>query len=121
MPTPASYDDVPEQIRRFRFLPRCGIGIMLLLSLLSWVQLIDRPGTIEALSAAADTTLLLFLIGLHILLGRVRLATAALAIGAAILVYSILNILFFPTALLRVSSQPLLAVAITVAYVDSRR
>jgi rsbT co-antagonist protein RsbR len=121
MPAPEQLDDTSLQQQRFRFLMRCGIAIMLLFSANSLVDLAARAGLVEALSAAADITFTIFLIGLHILLGRVRLATAALLIGAAILVYSILNILFFPNALLRVISQPLMAVGVAVAYVDSRR
>jgi rsbT co-antagonist protein RsbR len=121
MPTPEQHDDTALQQRRFRFLMRCGIAILLLFSVNSLVDLASRTGLVEILSATADIAFLLFLLGLYILLNRVQLATAALSIGAAILVYSIANILLFPNALMRVISQPLLAVGIAVAYVDSRR
>jgi rsbT co-antagonist protein RsbR len=121
MPAPEQLGDTAFQQQRFRFLLRCGIAIMLLFSALSFVELATRPGIIEVLSAATDATFTLFLIGLHVLMGRVRLATAALLTGTVILIYSVLNILLFPSALLRVVSQPLMAVGIAVAYVESRR
>jgi rsbT co-antagonist protein RsbR len=121
MPAPERLDDIDLQQRRYRFLLRCGIAIMLLFSANSLVDLITRADLIVMLSALADTALTLFLIGLYVFLSRVRLATGALMIGAAILIYCITNILLYPNALLRVASLPLLAVAIAVAYVDSRR
>ena len=121
MPAPDQLDDFALQQRRLRFLIRCGIAVMLLFSANSLIDLAGRAGRVEVLSAAADITFTLFLIGLHLLLGRVQLGTAALLIGAAILVYSTANILLYPNALMRVASQPLLAVVIAVAYVDSRR
>jgi rsbT co-antagonist protein RsbR len=121
MPTPEQLHDVAIQQQRFRFLIRCGIAIMLLFSANSLVDLASRADLVEILSATADISFTLFLIGLYVLLSRVLLANAALLIGAAILVYSAANILLFPNALLRIASLPLLAVAIAVAYVDSRR
>jgi rsbT co-antagonist protein RsbR len=121
MPTPEQIDDAALQQQRLRFLMRCGIAIMVIFSANSLVDLASRAGSVEILSATADISFTLFLIGLYVLLRRVQLATAALSIGAAILVYSIANILLFPNALLRVASQPLLAVVVVVAYVDSRR
>src|SRR5262245_30197301 len=121
MPVPDQLDDTALQQQRFRFLMRCGIAIMLLFSANSLIDLVARPGLVEALSAAADITFTLFLIGLYLGLSRLRLGTAALLIGSAILIYSIVNILLYPNALLRVAGQPLLAVAVAVAYVDSRR
>jgi rsbT co-antagonist protein RsbR len=85
------------------------------------VDLVSLAGIVEILSAVADILFTLFLIGLYVLLSRVLLANVALLLGAAILVYSAANILLFPNALLRISSLPLLAVAVAVAYVDSRR
>jgi rsbT co-antagonist protein RsbR len=118
---PEQLDDIAVQQQRFRFLMRCGIAIVLLFSINSLIDLASRAGLVEILSAAADISFALFLIGLYVLLRRVQLANAALSIGAAILIYSTLNILLYPNALLRVVSQPLLAVGVAVAYVDSRR
>jgi rsbT co-antagonist protein RsbR len=121
MPVPEQLDDTIIQQQRLRFLMGCGIAIMLLFTVNSLVELANRAGLVEILSAAADISFTLFLIGLYVLLSRMQLATAAMLIGAAILIYCTLNILLFPDALMRAISQPLLAVVVAVAYVESRR
>jgi rsbT co-antagonist protein RsbR len=121
MPELAQLDEAPLQHRRFRLQLQCGIGVMLLFSIISLITLASKPGLIEQLSAITDTTLTALLIGLYGLLRRVRLQMVALLLGLMILIYSILNILLFPAALIRVVIQPLLAVVVAVAYIDSRK
>jgi rsbT co-antagonist protein RsbR len=121
MPAPEQLDDAALQHQRLRFLMRCGIATVLFFSANSLIELSARVSQLEVLSTTADISFTLFLLGLYILLGRIQLSTTALLIGAGILVYSTVNILLYPTALLRVASQPLMAVAVAVAFVDGRR
>jgi hypothetical protein len=114
-------DDAGGQLRRFRFSVACGIAIVLLFCISSFIDFADSPTLISGLSAATDSIFLLGLIGIYVLAPRLRLGTAALALGAMILAYSVCNVLLFPMSLLRVVGQPVLAVSIAAVYLDSAR
>jgi rsbT co-antagonist protein RsbR len=58
---------------------------------------------------------------MYVLLKRLPIAAAALALAGSILAYSLLNVLLFPDALIRVISQPMLAVILALTYIDSRQ
>ena len=94
---------------------------MLLFCAASFVALAQQLASVAALSAATDSTFTLILIGMYLLLGRLQLGTAALILAGAILVYCMLNLLLFPNALIRVISQPMLAVILALAYINSRQ
>jgi rsbT co-antagonist protein RsbR len=94
---------------------------MLLFCVTSFADLANRPQLVEALSAANDTLFTIVLIGIYVLLARLRLGTAALILAGAILTHTVVNILLFPDALVRFIYQPLLAVILALAYIDSRR
>jgi rsbT co-antagonist protein RsbR len=94
---------------------------MLLFCANSLIDLADRRGLVEALSAATDLTFTLMLVAAYVLLSRIQIDITASILSVAVMIYSILNILFFPAALLRTVGLPLLAVIVVVPYVDSRR
>jgi rsbT co-antagonist protein RsbR len=94
---------------------------MLLFCTLSLTTFTQQPTTVGALSAATDAAFLLVLLGTYLLLRRVRLDIAALILAGAILVYCVLNIVLFPHALIRVVAEPLLAVVLALAYINSRQ
>jgi len=121
MLTPAQLDDTPFSQQGFRLILKCGIAFMLVFCTASFIALVQRPAPVEALSAAADTAFTIVLIGTYALLGRLQIASAALILAGAILIYCILNLLLFPNALIRVITQPMLAVILALAYVNSRQ
>lgn len=118
---PAQLDSTAFAQQGFRFILKCGIAVMLLFCAASFVALAQQRASVEALSAATDSTFTLILIGMYLLLGRLQLGTAALILAGAILVYCMLNLLLFPNALIRVISQPMLAVILALAYINSRQ
>jgi rsbT co-antagonist protein RsbR len=121
MLAPAQLDNTTFAQQGFRLILKCGIAVMLLFCVASFVALAQQPARVEALSAATDTALTLLLIGVYVLLGRLQLGHAALILAGAILLYCILNLLLFPNALIRVISQPMLAVILALAYINSRQ
>ena len=121
MLTPAQLDDTPFSQQGFRLILKCGIAFMLVFCTASFIALVQRPAPVEALSAAADTAFTIVLIGTYALLGRLQIASAALILAGAILIYCILNLLLFPNALIRVITQPMLAVILALAYINSRQ
>jgi rsbT co-antagonist protein RsbR len=121
MAAPAELDDSQISRQGFRLILQCGIAIMLLFCAASLVTLARQPGLVEALSAAADIAFTIVLIAMYVLLGRLRLEVEALILAGTILVYSILNILLFPNALIRIVGAPLLAIVLALAYVSSRQ
>jgi rsbT co-antagonist protein RsbR len=94
---------------------------MLLFCAISLVSLTQQPAVVDALSAATDATFLVALIGTYLLLGRLRIDMAALILAGAILIYCALNIILFPSALIRVVAGPLVAVVLALAYINSRQ
>jgi rsbT co-antagonist protein RsbR len=121
MLAPAQLDDTPFPQQGFRLILKCGIAVMLLFCIASFVALAQQPALVEALSAATDLAFTIILIGMYVLLGRLQLEIAALILAGAILLYCILNLLLFPDALIRVISQPMLAVILALAYINSRQ
>src|SRR3954447_8406221 len=121
MLTPAQFDDTRFSQQGFRLILKCGIAVMLLFCIASFVTLAQQPARVEALSAATDTALTLVLIGIYVLLGRLQIEVAALMLAGAILIYCMLNLLLFPDALIRVSSQPMLAVILALGYINTRQ
>jgi rsbT co-antagonist protein RsbR len=121
MLAPAQLDNAAFAQQGFRFILKCGIAAMLLFCAVSFVALAQQPARVEALSAATDSAFTLVLIGMYMLLGRLQLGTAALILAGAILLYSVLNLLLFPNALIRVISQPMVAVILALAYINSRQ
>jgi rsbT co-antagonist protein RsbR len=121
MRTPAQFDDTRFSQQGFRIIIRCGIAVMLLFCVASFSTLAQQPARIEALSAATDTAFTLILIGMYVLLGRLQIGVAALILAGSMLVYCLLNLLLFPNALVRVLSQPMLAVILALAYINSRQ
>jgi rsbT co-antagonist protein RsbR len=121
MLVPAQLDDTPFAQQGFRLILKCGIAVMLLFCIASFVALTQQPALVEALSAATDTAFMIILIGMYVLLGRLQLGSAALILAGTILLYCILNLLLFPDALIRVISQPMLAVILALAYINSRQ
>jgi rsbT co-antagonist protein RsbR len=121
MLAPAQLDNTAFAQQGFRFILKCGIGVMLLFCAASFVTLAQRVGQVEVLSAATDLVFTLILVAMYVLLGRLQLGTAALILAAAILLYCILNLLLFPHALIRVISQPVLAIVVALGYVNSRQ
>ena len=121
MLTPAPFDDTRFSQQGFRLILKCGIAAMLLFCIASFVTLAQQPARVEALSAATDTAFTLILIGMYVLLGRLQIEIAALTLAGAILVYCMLNLLLFPDALIRVSSQPMLAVILALGYINTRQ
>jgi rsbT co-antagonist protein RsbR len=121
MAAPAELDDSEISRQGFRLTLQCGIGIMLLFCAASFITLAGQAGVVEALSAVADIAFTIVLVAMYLLLGRLRLEVEALILSGAILIYSIINILLFPSALIRVVGAPLLAVALALAYIDSRQ
>src|SRR5215212_618184 len=83
--------------------------------------LAQQPARVEALSAMTDAAFTLILIGMYVLLGRLQLGTAAMILAEAILLYCMLNLLLFPNALIRLISQPMLAVILALAYINSHQ
>jgi len=118
---PIQIEDTRFQRQGLRLILQCGIAVMLLFCILSFVTLAGQLAIVEALSAATDTAFTLVLIGMYILLERLRLEIAALILAGAILIYCVLNIVLFPDALIRVVGEPLLAVVLALAYIDSRQ
>jgi rsbT co-antagonist protein RsbR len=121
MLAPTQLDNTAFAQQGFRFILKCGIAVMLLFCVASFVTLAQQPARIEALSAAIDTAFALILIGMYLLLGRLQLGSAALILAGTILLYCMLNLLLFPNALIRVISQPMLAVILALAYINSRQ
>jgi rsbT co-antagonist protein RsbR len=119
MSAPLQRDDNDFSQHRFRLILRCGIVVMVLFCIASFITLAQQPALVEALSAAADTAFTIVLIGMYLLLGRLRLQVEALILAGTILIYCILNILLFPDALIRVVGVPLLAVVLALAYINS--
>src|SRR5436853_6733618 len=107
MLAPTQLDNTAFAEQGVRFILKCGIGVMLLFCVASFVMLAQRPAQVEALSAAADTAFTIILIGMYVLLKRLQIGTAALILAGAILFYCIINLLLFPHALIRVISQPM--------------
>src|SRR3954470_22798190 len=93
MVTPAQFDDTRFSQQGFRLILKCGIAVMLLFCIASFVTLAQQPARVEALSAATDTAFTLILIGMYVLLGRLQIGVAALILAGAILVYCMLNLL----------------------------
>ncbi|MEO7911343.1 MAG: STAS domain-containing protein [Roseiflexaceae bacterium] len=121
MLAPAQLDSTAFAQQGFRFILKCGIAVMLLFCVASFVAFAQQPARVEALSAVADISFTLVLIGMYMLLGRLQLGIAALILAGTILIYCILNLLLFPNALIRVISQPMLAVILALAYINSRQ
>jgi rsbT co-antagonist protein RsbR len=121
MLAPAQLDNTPFLQQGLRLTLRCGIAIMLLFCIASFAALAEHPARVEALSAAADTAFTLMLIVIYVLLERMQLGVAATILAGSILVYCLCNLLLFPNALVRVISQPMLAVILALAYVTSRQ
>jgi rsbT co-antagonist protein RsbR len=114
-------DDSAAQQRRFRFLLRCAIAIMLLFCANSIVDVVNRPNLRDGLSAATDVALTLMLAVIYLLSARRPIDRMVLVLSIALMLYSLINVLLFPLALLRVVGLPLLALSIAVPYVDSRQ
>jgi len=121
MLTPALSDENSYAQQGFRFILRCGIGVMLLFCIASLVALAQQPERLEALSAVTDAAFTLILIGIYLLRGRLQIEAAALMLAGSILIYCMLNLLLFPSALIRVIGQPMLAVILALAYINSRQ
>src|SRR5688500_6231936 len=101
MLAPTQLDNTAFAQQGFRFILKCGIAVMLLFCVASFVTLAQQPARIEALSAAIDTAFALILIGMYLLLGRLQLGSAALILAGTILLNCMLNLLLFPNALIR--------------------
>jgi len=121
MLTPAQFDDSRFSQQGFRLTLKCGIAVMLLFCIASIAALAQQPARVEALSVATDTAFTIILIGIYVLLGRLQLGAAAAILAGSILIYCMLNLLLFPNALIRVISQPMLAVILALAYINSRQ
>jgi rsbT co-antagonist protein RsbR len=121
MLAPAQLDSTAFAQQGFRLILKCGIAVMLLFCMASFVALVQQPARVEVLSAATDSVFTLILIGMYVLLERLQIGAAALVLAGAILLYCILNLLLFPDALIRVISQPMLAVILALAYINSRQ
>jgi rsbT co-antagonist protein RsbR len=121
MLTPALSDDNRFAQQGFRFILRCGIAVMLLFCIASFVALAQQPERVEALSAVTDAAFTLILIAIYLLRGRLQIEVAALMLAGAILIYCVFNLLLFPSALIRVIGQPMLAVILALAYINSRQ
>jgi rsbT co-antagonist protein RsbR len=121
MLVPAQSDSAAPTQQGFRLILKCGIAAMLLFCVASFAAFAQQPMRVEALSAATDSAFTIVLIGIYVLLDRLRIGTAALILAGSILIYCILNLLLFPDALIRVISQPMLAVILTLAYINSRQ
>lgn len=94
---------------------------MLLFCTISLATFAQQPEIVAGLSAATDAAFLLVLLVTYLLLRRLRLQSAALILAGAILVYCVLNVVLFPQALIRVVGEPLLAVVLALAYINSRQ
>ena len=121
MIAPAQLDNTPFPLQGFRLTLKCGIAVMLLFCIASFVTLAQQPARVEALSAATDAAFTIILIGMYVLLGRLQIEVAALILAGSILLYCMINLLLFPAALIRVISQPMLAVILALAYITSRQ
>jgi rsbT co-antagonist protein RsbR len=121
MLAPAQLDSTPFPQQGFRLTLKYGIAVMLIFCAASFVALAQQPAPVAALSAAADTAFTLVLIGIYVFLGRLQLGSAAVTLAGSMLVYCMLNLLLFPSALIRVISQPMLAVILALAYINSRQ
>jgi rsbT co-antagonist protein RsbR len=121
MLVPAQLNNTPLPQQGFRLILKCGIAVMLLFCIASFIALVQEPTFIKALSAATDTAFLLTLVVVYLLLQRLQLGIAALILATAILLYCILNLLLFPDALIRMISEPILAVILALAYVNSHQ
>lgn len=121
MRTSAQFDNTHFPQQGFRLTLKCGIAVMLLFCTASFVALAQQPARVEALSAATDTAFAIILIGMYVLLRRLQIGVAAAILAGSILGYCMLNLLLFPDALIRVISQPMLAVILALAYIDSRQ
>jgi rsbT co-antagonist protein RsbR len=121
MLAPAQLNNAPFPLQGFRLTLKCGIAVMLLFCITSFIALAQHPARVEALSAATDTAFTLILIVMYMLLGRLQLEVAAVILAGSILLYCMLNLLLFPAALIRVISQPMLAVILALGYITSRQ
>jgi rsbT co-antagonist protein RsbR len=121
MLAPTQPDDTPFSQQGFGRILKYGIAVMLLFCVVSYAALARQPALVEGLSAATDTAFTLVLIGMYVVQGRLRIGTAALMLAGSILLYCTLNLLLFPTALIRVIIQPMLAVILALAYINSRQ
>jgi rsbT co-antagonist protein RsbR len=120
MQSPTTLDDPTLQIRQFSRVVLYGAGVMSIFCLLSYLQLAGAYTVVGALSAATDTLMLGLLVGLQRLHRRMALSAAATLVSVAILIYSVVNLLLFPGALIRMIAGPLLAVMVPLAYVGTR-
>ena len=85
MLAPAQLDNTPFPLQGFRLTLKCGIAVMLLFCIASFVALAQQPARVEALSAATDTAFTIILIGIYVLLGRLQIEVAALILARIIL------------------------------------
>jgi hypothetical protein len=81
MLTPERLDDPNLSQQGFRFILKCGIGVMLLFCAASFVSLAQQPARIEALSAVIDAAFTLILIGIYLLLGQLQINIASLILA----------------------------------------
>ena len=65
MLSPAQLDDTPFLQQGFRLIIKCGIAVMLLFCITSFVALAQQPALVEVLSAATDTAFTIVLIGMY--------------------------------------------------------
>src|SRR5262245_40226016 len=104
-------DDAVLQRKRFRRMLRWALAFLFLFCANSVFDLVSQPGPITALSTVVDITLTLMIGIIYVLSARREIATLISALSVTVMLYSVINILLFPSALLRVVGLPLLALS----------
>lgn len=115
----STIDDPTRQRRRFKTALLCGVAIMLIFCAVSLLEVLASVTVVSVLSLFSDVAFTALLLAMFLLLPRLPLNIVALTAAVGVLVYSLANVLYFPEQLLRSVLQPLLAVTITVSYVNT--